>query len=315
MKAPKAPYKKFNKVTVSTKKTGPPKKHKIGSEPEAAFNWFPGHMMKAMRDIKAKVNLVDLVVEIRDARVPVVSGNTALITSIQGKSRLILLNKANLADPEMNLKWASWFDAQGVPFLFINCLDKSSMKEVISLSKRIIEKRRRECNPEGIESKEKYKFMVIGLPNTGKSTFINQVANRNATKTADRPGQTQVQLWVKVDDEMDLMDTPGIMPPMIEKDEHKLWLSIINAIPDHIVGEEDPCIYLVRHFLKNKTPEFKERYKLETFDMTLDETFAKIATIRGALKQKGLPDLDRVYKLILMDFRHGEIGKLTFGSP
>lgn len=308
-----APYKKFNKVTVTTKKVAPPKKPVIGAEPKAAFNWFPGHMMKGMRDIKSKVGMVDLVIEIRDARLPVVSGNRSLTTSISGKSRLILLNKANLADPMMNEKWAAWFDEQGEPYLFINCLDKSSVKQVLSKAKQIIEKKRLESN-EGIEAKGKYKLMIIGLPNTGKSTFINSVANRNATKVADKPGQTQVQLWVKVDDEIDLLDTPGIMPPQIEKDEHKIWLSLINAIPDNIVGEEDPACYLVKYFLKNKTSEFMERYKLESFEMSLDEALTKIASVRGCLKQKGLPDLERVYKLILMDFRAGEIGKISFGN-
>lgn len=308
-------YNKNKKSPYSPKTKEPPKKIKIGAEPNAAFNWFPGHMMKAMREIQSKVNMVDLVIEIRDARAPLVSGNSSLISSIKGKSRLILLNKANLSDPKMNNQWAEWFEKQGEPFLFINCLEKSAMREVLTLAKRIIEKKRRDCNPEGVAAKEKYKFMIIGLPNTGKSTFINQVANRNATKTADKPGQTQVQLWVRVDDEMDLLDTPGIMPPEIEKDEHKIWLSLINAIPDHIVGEEDPACYLVNYFLKNKTPEFKERYKFENLDINLEEALTKIATVRGCLKVKGLPDLERVYKLILMDFRAGEIGKVSFGLP
>ena len=306
--------KKFNKNKITTKKVVPPKKPVIEAKPKAAFNWFPGHMMKAMRDIKSKVGLVDLVVEIRDARLPLVSGNQALTESIGGKSRLILLNKANLAEPEMNEKWAQWFDKKGESYLFINCLDKSSLKEVLTRAKKIIEDKRRSCNDD-VAAKGKYKFMVIGLPNTGKSTFINSVANRNATKVADKPGQTQVQLWVKVDEEMDLLDTPGVMPPIIEKDEHKMWLSLINAIPDSIVGEEDPACYLIKHFLKNKTPEFKERYKLDTFEMDLEEALVKIATVRGCLKQKGLPDLDRVYKLVLLDFRAGVIGRISFGAP
>ena len=310
-----APYKKINKVTVSKKKTEPPKKVKVGAEPKAAFNWFPGHMMKAMRDIKSKVAMVDLVIEIRDARIPLVSGNSALVNSISGKSRLILLNKANLADPEMINKWKTWFEKQGEPFIFINCLDKSSLKEVLTRARTIIENKRQECNPEGLAPKERFKFMIIGLPNTGKSTFINQVANRNATKTADKPGQTQVQLWVQVNEEMDLLDTPGVMPPMIEREEHKVWLSLINAIPDNIVGEEDPACYLVNYFLKHKTEAFMDRYKLESCDLTVDEALLKIASVRGCLRQKGLPDLERVYKLILMDFRAGEIGRVSFGVP
>lgn len=292
----------------------PPKKEPLESEPNAAFNWFPGHMMKALRDIKAKVAMVDLVIEIRDARLPLVSGNRSLTESIAGKSRLILLNKANLADPQMNQRWAEWFEQRGESFLFINCLEKSSVKEVISKAKRLIEKKRRDCN-EDISAKRKYKFMVMGLPNTGKSTFINSIAQRSATKVADKPGQTREQIWVKVDDEIDLLDTPGVMPPSIDSEEHKLWLVLINAIPDSIVNEEDPVCYLVNHFLKHQTREFKERYKLESLDMGLEETLTKIALVRGCIKQKGLPDFERVYKHIMADFRAGLLGKITFSAP
>lgn len=310
-----APFKKFNKVTVVTKKVKPPKKVIIGAEPNAAFNWFPGHMMKAMREIKTRIDLVDLVIEIRDARIPLVSGNPSLTSTIAGKSRLVLLNKADLADQKMIEKWSVWFKAQGEDFLFINCLDKSAMKLVLNRAREIIHAKRLSSNPEGVSVKSKFKFMIIGLPNTGKSTFINLVANRNATKVADKPGQTQSQLWVHVDDEMDLLDTPGIMPPQIDVEEHKIWLSLINAIPDHVVGEEDPACYLVNYFLKNRTRKFMNRYKLESLEISLEEALTKIAAVRGCVKQKGLPDLDRVYKLVLMDFRAGELGNVSFGSP
>ncbi|MFP5387519.1 MAG: ribosome biogenesis GTPase YlqF, partial [Bacteriovoracia bacterium] len=247
-------------------------------------------------------------------RIPLTSGNSSLTNSIKGKSRLVLLNKANLADPATMAEWFRWFEEQEIPVLFINCLDRPSLKQVISEAKSIIEKKRRDCN-EDVSVKSKYKFMVIGLPNTGKSTFINSIANRNATKVADKPGQTQVQLWIKVDDEIMLLDTPGIMPPEIQKDEHKIWLSLINAIPDRIVGEEDPACYLVNYFLRKKSVEFQQRYKLDSLDLGLDEALLKIAQARGCLKQKGLPDLERVFKLILMDFRAGELGKVSFENP
>lgn len=295
-------------------KTPPPKKVIIGAEPKAAFNWFPGHMMKAMREIQSKVGIVDIVIEIRDARSPIVSGNHTLTESMKGKGRLILLNKANLADPAMNEKWAEWFEKEGIPFLFINILDRASVKQVLAKARALIESKRNESN-EGIAAKAKYRLMIIGLPNTGKSTFINSVAQKNHVKVADKPGQTQHNLWVKVDDEMELLDTPGIMPPEISRDEHKIWLSLLNAIPAAIVGEEDPACYLVNYFLKKKTPEFQKRYQLETFDMSLDEALLKIATVRGCLKQKGLPDLERVFKLILMDFRAGELGRISLGTP
>ncbi len=298
----------------SQKEPLPPKSY-IDSEPDAAFNWFPGHMLKAMREIKAKAAQVDLVIEIRDARVPFVSGNKTLNDSIGGKSRLILLNKVNLADPQKVAVWEEWFKAQGEPYMFINILDKAVLKTILTTARKVVNDKRRACNPEVNQPKQDYKIMIIGLPNTGKSTFINQIANRNAAKTADKPGQTRVQLWVTVDEDLKLLDTPGVMPPQVENEEHRFWLSAINAIPDEIIGEEDPACYLVKYFLKEKSQDFKERFKLESFDLSLDETLLKIATVRGCLKPKGIPDLDRVYKLVLMDFRAGLLGKSCFGTP
>jgi ribosome biogenesis GTPase A len=157
--------------------------------------------------------------------------------------------------------------------------------------------------------------MIVGLPNTGKSTIINQLANKSATKVADKPGQTQIQQWITVENDVELLDTPGIMPPMVEREEHGLWLSAIHAIPDDIAGEEMVAIYVINHLLNTKSQVFLDRYKLPSFELSIDEVLHKIAAVRGCLKQKGLPDLDRVYKLILADFRKGELGKTCFGHP
>lgn len=287
-----------------------------GTPPEkAAFNWFPGHMAKALREIKTKLKTVDIILEIRDARVPLVSGNKALDEVLGNKSRLIMLNKVNLADPEIIKLWEAWFTEQGMPYIFVNCFDKNSMKKVITYARKIVEDKRLECNPEMVEQKAKLRLMVIGLPNTGKSTIINQLANKSAAKVADKPGQTQMQQWITIDKDLELLDTPGVMPPNIGREEHGLWLSAIHAIPDAIVGEEMPALFLIKHFLNLKTPEFKDRYKLESFELSVEEVLLQIAKARGCVKQKGLPDLERVFKLILADFRAGELGKSCFGLP
>ena len=287
-----------------------------GSTPEkAAFNWFPGHMAKALREIKGKLKTVDIVLEIRDARAPLASSNRAFNETLGEKSRLILLNKLNLADPVIVKEWEAWFKEQGEPYVFVNCFDKTSLKKVISMARKVVEDKRRACNPDILDQKTKLRLMIVGLPNTGKSTIINQLANKNATKVADKPGLTQMQQWITIDKDLELLDTPGVMPPHIEKEEHGLWLSAIHAIPDAIVGEELPALFLVKHFLKLESKEFKERYKLESFDLSVDDIIMKIATARGCLKQKGLPDLARVYKIILADFREGSLGKCCFGLP
>lgn len=282
---------------------------------KALFNWYPGHMARALREIKQKLKMVDIVLEIRDARVPMVSGNRNLNESLGQKRKLILLNKVNLADQELVAQWSKWFDEQGEPYLFVDCFDKPALKKVISMARKIVEQNRKECNPDYVETKTKLRMMIVGLPNTGKSTIINQLANRNATKVADKPGQTQIQQWINIENDIELMDTPGVMPPQIEKEEHGLWLSSIHAIPDDIAGEETTANFVLGHLLKIKSQAFLERYKLESFNLTNDEALLKIATVRGCLKQKGLPDLDRVYKLLLAEFRKGDLGRTCFGAP
>jgi ribosome biogenesis GTPase A len=285
------------------------------------FNWFPGHMVKAIREIKEKLKTVDIVFEIRDARAPLASGNKTLDETLRQKSRLIILNKVNLADPKMIAQWDVWFKKEGVPFIFIDCFDRAQMKKVLAMAKTIVMEKRKKNNPEIENPKQKMRLMVIGLPNTGKSTIINQLAGRAAVKVADKPGQTQVQQLIVIDKDLDLLDTPGVMPPSFAKEEHGLWLCALNAIPEDVVGDLLPARFIIEYY-KNLSPEnaktFIERYKLENLDLktlSADEIMEKIAVLRGCLKQKGALDLERVYKLVLHDFRKGELGKCCFGVP
>ncbi len=282
---------------------------------DAVFNWYPGHMAKALREIKQKLKLVDIVLEVRDARVPLASGNRELGAGLGEKRKLIVLNKANLCDPGAMAAWSKWFAEQGDPFLFVNCFDKPAMKKAVQLARKIVEENRRACDPTYVTKKTKLKLMIVGLPNTGKSTIINQLAGRNATKVADKPGQTQVQQWITVDQDIELLDTPGVMPPQIDREEHALWLSAIHAIPDDIADEEDTARFVLGYLLEKKGPELKDRFKLDSLELPVDEVLQRIAVVRGCLMQRGLPDYPRVYKLVLAEFRNGELGKACFGDP
>ncbi|MCK6595551.1 MAG: 50S ribosome-binding GTPase [Bacteriovoracaceae bacterium] len=234
---------------------------------------------------------------------------------------MIILNKVNLADPKMIAQWEVWFKKEGVPFIFVDCFDRAQMKKVLAMAKSIVMEKRKKNNPEIENPRQKMRLMVIGLPNTGKSTIINQLAGRAAVKVADKPGQTQVQQLIVIDKDLDLLDTPGVMPPSFAKEEHGLWLCALNAIPEDVVGDLLPARFIIEYY-KNLSPEnaktFIERYKLENLDLktlSADEIMEKIAVLRGCLKQKGALDLERVYKLVLHDFRKGELGKCCFGVP
>jgi ribosome biogenesis GTPase A len=282
---------------------------------EALFNWYPGHMAKALREIKQKLTLVDIILEVRDARAPLATGNFELNNQLGQKKKIIILNKANLADPGLNQRWSEWFDKHEQPHFFVNALDRGAMKQVVPMARKIVLANRRVSNPDYVETKSRLKLMIVGLPNTGKSTIINQLTARNIAKVADKPGQTKIQQWIEMPDGVDLMDTPGVMPPKIGIAEHALWLSALHAIPDDVANEDDTAVFVVKHMLAKRVPEFLERYKFENADLSLDDALLKIATLRGCIRQKGLPDLDRVYKLLLAEFREGTLGRTTFEVP
>ena len=278
------------------------------------INWFPGHMNKAIKKIKERLKMVDIVLEIRDARSPMATGNASLRAVIGEKSKLILINKKNLADPKILKSWEKWFESKDEPYLFVNALDKNSLQEVIKKAKFLVNTKIKESNPD-YKEKTKIRMMIIGLPNTGKSTIINRLANRNASKVADKPGQTQQQLWVTVNDEIEILDTPGVMTPDIKTNEQGLWLSAIHAIPDRIAGSDLIASFIVEYLIKNNRNALIERYNLEKEPTDLIETFNEIAKIRGCFLKKNEFDYDRVYKLIISDLRSGKLGLISFGTP
>lgn len=278
------------------------------------INWFPGHMQKALNKIKDTLKMVDIVLEVRDARSPLVTGNKDVDLLIGNKNRLIVINKTNLADPEVVKQWQDWFAKQSAPFVFVNGLDKKSISQVIDMSREIVNTNRRNENPDSKE-KAKLRMMIIGLPNTGKSTIINKLANRDASKVADKPGQTQHQLWVNVSEDLEILDNPGVMPHRIVKEEHGIWLSALHAIPDAVVDIERPAIYIVDYLSKNRPQILKDYYKINFEKAEFLEILNAIAKSRGCLRQKGEFDYERVYRLILSDFRDGLLGAISFGLP
>jgi len=277
----------------------------------SGINWFPGHMSKALETIKKHIKQVNIIIEVRDARAPLTSGNKAMYDNGGDKPYLIVLNKANLADPEMTKQWQKYLSSKNESFIFINALDNDSIKEIVKRAKSILHAHRLKSNPD-VTPKEKMSLMILGLPNTGKSTIINKLANRNATKAASKPGQTKQKLWVKIDKNIEMLDTPGVMPPKIESDTHGLWLSAIHAIPDHIVTPDVSACFIINHLIKTKSSAFQEQYKFESLNIDLLNACDHIAKLRGCIMSGGMYNYDKVYNLVLNDFRKGLLGRTTF---
>lgn len=278
------------------------------------INWFPGHMHKALKQIKTKIGMVDLVVEIRDARVPLSSGNPVLDQSIGGKSKLIVLNKSNLANPSITSAWKQWFAESGQTAIFVNALQTKSLKPIVTQGRSLMADKWEKFIKKGIKPPP-LRMIIVGVPNTGKSTIINRMTRRNAAETGDRPGVTKSQEWIVLAKDMELLDTPGVMPPRIESEEQGMWLCAIHAIKDEIVGKEKVALYVLEHLLKQNQENLKNRYQLDSLNQSAEELLLQIGDRLNYKRQGGLTDTFKSASQILLDFRKGKLGQFTFERP
>lgn len=280
----------------------------------SAINWFPGHMAKALQQVKENLKKVNIVLEIRDARAPLASGNPSLDEVCGQKNRLVILNKVNLANPENVLKWEKYFHDNEIPFFFANSFDDKNVKALLTKAKNLVLEKKSDSS-----AKVALKMMVVGLPNTGKSTLINHLSKRKATRAADKPGLTQNQQWVNISKGIDLLDTPGIMSPQIKNEEQGLWLSAIHAIKDDIVGEDRLAFFLAKFFIEQGMEQILDYYKIDLSkknSISLPEDLLEaIALQRNYLVKGGIADLNRVYATLIKDFRKGDLGQFSFESP
>lgn len=293
----------------STKKRSPEKKELAkaisasSAYKEEAAGWFPGHMSKTMNRVKENLRLVDIVIEVRDARAPLLTSNKPFTDTLKDKPRLVVYNKSNLANPEVTALWKEWLTNRDEHFIFINALDKNSAHEVLKRSKEIL------------NTDTKVRMVVIGLPNTGKSSIINILSNRNASKVADKPGETHKELWVKVNSSLDILDMPGVMPPVLENRQQAVKLSALNTISERVMDNEDTACFIIEHLLINNSQQLKEHYKIENMSNDIVDILNQIAQNRGCLFKKNEYDYERVYKLIVHDFKKSCFGPVSLECP
>ncbi|UII57394.1 ribosome biogenesis GTPase YlqF [Cytobacillus spongiae] len=278
------------------------------------IQWFPGHMAKARRQVTEKLKLVDIIFELVDARIPRSSRNPMIDEIIQQKPRLVLLNKADMADKEITKDWIAYFKRHQIPALAINSQDGVGMKEIVAESKLILKEKFDRMKAKGVKPRA-IRAMIVGIPNVGKSTLINRLAKKNIAQTGNRPGVTKAQQWIKVGKELELLDTPGILWPKFEDQEVGLKLALTGAIKDTILNLQDITIYGLR-FLEKAYPErLQERYKLEGIPDEIVEVFDQIGKLRGCLMSGGEVDYDKVSELVIREIRTELLGPLTFEKP
>ena len=274
------------------------------------INWFPGHMTKAKREMQEKLKMVDMVIECRDARVPMASKNPMLDEIIQNKPRLILLTKIDKADPNQTKLWMEALKNDTTMILGANVL-KDNMTSLITNAckecmKAMIERqKRRGINPRAI------RVMIVGIPNVGKSTLINRIAKKKAAMAADKPGVTRALQWVKINNDLELLDTPGVLWPKFEDENVGLCLGISGAIRDEILPLEDVAIFGMNHLIHHYPDLLKERYHVDVEEDAI-KMFKKIAEERKMMKSNNELDLERTIQMFIREARNDMIGRISW---
>ncbi|WP_175988952.1 ribosome biogenesis GTPase YlqF [Bacillus sp. Marseille-Q1617] len=275
------------------------------------IQWFPGHMAKARRQVSEKLKLVDIVIELVDARIPLSSRNPMIEEIIGQKPRLVLLNKADMADPVKTDQWISYFEERGITALAVNAQGGKGLHSIVQSAKEILKEKFDRMKSRGMRPRA-IRAMIVGIPNVGKSTLINRLAKKNIAKTGNTPGVTKAQQWIKVGKELELLDTPGILWPKFEDQQVGYKLALTGAIKDTILNLQDIALFGLK-FLEAHYPErLMERYSLDEIPDEILEKFDAVGKKRGCLMGGGQVDYDKTSEVIIRDIRSVQLGPMTF---
>ncbi len=270
------------------------------------INWYPGHMKKTRELIAENLKMVDLVIEVIDARIPISSRNPIIDDLVKNKKRIIILNKSDLSDDKENNAWAEFFKLQGNLVMKLNCMSGSGVNQLFKLLNRLQEEKN-----EGQIRKKPLRMMIVGVPNVGKSSLINRMTGKKSAKTGDRPGVTKGKQWLTLTNGMQLLDTPGILWPKFEDPLVGLNLAFCGSIKDEILDVATLALELIKVLQKDYPQFLQERYKLDEIEEDGLANMENIAAKRGFLLQGKRIDYDRCGRTVLDEFRSGKIGRIT----
>ena len=276
----------------------------------AQVHWYPGHMKKAQNEIEAKLKIVDCVIELLDARIPLSSRNKTLFKITENKKRLVVLTKNDLADESETKKWISHFNEVGFKAIFADLNKDSDIKKIIAEAETLGEAKWEKEIKKGMKP-QPVRAMVIGIPNVGKSTFINKLAKRHAASVANKPGHTKSQQWIKVSNKFELLDTPGILPSSYEDKNSAINLALVGSINDNVLPLEELAEHSFNFLKEHYFSDLKERFDYIDESDSFDIAIKKIANKRGYLA-KGGEDIEKASKVFLNELKNGLLGRITF---
>ncbi|MDE7232934.1 MAG: ribosome biogenesis GTPase YlqF [Lachnospiraceae bacterium] len=276
------------------------------------YQWYPGHMTKAKRMMQENISLIDLVIELVDARIPLSSRNPDIDELGKNKSRLILLNKSDLADPKANKLWMTYFKDMGFHVLEVNAKTGQGLRAIQPKVQEACKEKIERDRKRGIKNRP-VRAIVVGIPNVGKSTFINSFAGKACAKTGNKPGVTKGKQWIRLNKELELLDTPGILWPKFESEEVGKRLAMIGSMNDEILQMTELATELLTYLLENYREPVLERYQVEESGQTLDAVtmLATICENRKCYKKGQEPDYEKAAALLVDDFRSGRLGRIT----
>lgn len=279
------------------------------------IQWFPGHMKKAKELVEDNLKLVDVVIELLDARIPASSANPMLQEIVVNKPRLVALNKADLADPAMTKRWLEYFKAQGIPAVAIDSVTGKGTKQLIKQTEELARAKTEKLVSKGANAR-KARVMILGIPNVGKSSLINRLAGAVKAKAADKPGVTRAKQWIRIGKELDLLDTPGILWPKFEDMKVGLKLAFTGAVNDEVYDLEQVTGLLLEVLRKDYPERLQERFKFKTeLPETAADLMEAIGRKRGCLLRGGVIDYEKVQRIVLNEFRGGKLGVVSLDTP
>lgn len=278
---------------------------------KVTISWYPGHMAKTKREIKEKIDLIDIVFEVVDARIPYSSKNKEIEEMTKGKPRVIVMTKIDLCDSGKTNKWIKYYEDKDYIVIPIDLINNPNTKIIFDKIKPLVDEINNKRKSKGLKER-KARILIMGVPNVGKSTLINRLVGRKATNVGNRPGVTKNLEWIRINDKVELLDTPGILWPKLDEEEVAYNLASMTAIKEEVLDSEDIAIYIIKKLLSDYPDNIINRYsltKIEDIVDILDEIGKKIGAFRNSET-----DYDRVYKRVIKDLQDGYLGKITFDN-